>query len=272
MKGLDRTAGEEHFDVDSFTGLLATSWLTWRIRYLSFVDSTNRLALDLARQGEPEGTAVLADAQGSGRGRLGRSWYSPPGRNVYLSVILRPKIEEARAPLLAMVAGVAAAEAIGELCPGDVKLKWPNDVLISGKKVCGILAQAAGGTSLAVVVGIGLNVNMDRGDLPGELKDSATSLMLAAERRLCREEAAALVCAKLAGWYRTFLEEGFGPVKREWLSRTVLVGETVRVLFGEEKIEGIARGIDEDGALILEGKGGMRRVLAGDATFLKGVT
>jgi len=251
---------------------LAGIGLARHIRFYAELGSTNDEAFDLARQGAPEGTVVVADRQTRGRGRMQRVWVSPPGRNLYLSVVLRPEIAPERAPQLSIVAGVAAAEALGALCPG-VTLKWPNDVLVGGRKLCGILAEmrAAAGRLDFVILGIGVNVNLTRGECPPEIAGIATSLREESGRPFARAEVAAGFLRSLEAACRTYRREGFPPLRARWLELTDMAGKTVRVAAGTDVYEGRMVGLDDAGALLLEEKtGGIRPVMAGDASLVKG--
>ena len=169
-------------DSTSVTGLqsnCSTGLVGRTIHYLDSVDSTNTLALKLAREGALEGEVVLADHQLKGRGRLpDRNWQSPPGRNIYFSVILRPPLKPSRSPALTLMAGVAVSRVLSEYCPGRVTLKWPNDVQIDGRKTAGILTEMRmrGDSIDCVIIGIGVNVLMDRDEFDEAIRDRATSL------------------------------------------------------------------------------------------------
>ncbi|OHE22355.1 MAG: biotin--[acetyl-CoA-carboxylase] ligase [Syntrophobacterales bacterium RBG_19FT_COMBO_59_10] len=261
------------FDVKALQSRLAGRLIDWRLHFLDTVDSTNLVALDLARKGAPEGTIVIADCQTAGKGRLHRAWQSPPGCNLYASLLIRPKIDPADAPQLTLMAGVAVAETLSALCPEGVGLKWPNDVRIRGRKVCGILTELrmAGGAVAAVVVGIGVNVNMPRADFDPAYRETATSLREETGQEQSREEVAFRLCESFEKWYETFRCEGFAPVREDWLARSEMPGRRVRVLFRDEVQEGRVIGIDHDGALlIVDDLGATRRVTAGDADIMKG--
>jgi BirA family biotin operon repressor/biotin-[acetyl-CoA-carboxylase] ligase len=261
------------FDAEALQSRLAGQWMNWRIHFLPVVDSTNRLTLKLAQEGAAEGTVVFADSQTKGRGRLQRVWQSPPDCNLYASLLLRPAIAPADAAGITLMAGVAVAEMISIFCPEGVGLKWPNDVFIRGRKVCGILTEmkTAGRALDAVVVGIGLNVNISAEDFDPAHRKEATSLREETGRSFSREDVAFLLCDSFEKWYRIFLREGFAPVRERWLARSGMTGSRVQVIFHGEVQEGVVVGIDLDGALMLANElGVVRRIIAGDASIVKG--
>jgi BirA family biotin operon repressor/biotin-[acetyl-CoA-carboxylase] ligase len=259
------------FDPGTWQSRLMAQKIGRRPVILAEVDSTNRLALKLAAEGAPEGTVVIADRQTAGRGRLKRVWQSPPGRNLYLSILLRPAITVAEAAPLTLVAGVAVAETVIAFCPEGVGLKWPNDVLIGGRKVAGILAETRTATgALAVVVGIGINVNMVQEEFDPAHRDLATSLREETGVEYAVSDVAALLCDRFERSYEQFLAQGFEPLRSRWLLFAEMVGRTVRVLFAGQFEEGRVIGIDCDGALLLANpEGGVRRITAGDATVAR---
>ena len=260
------------FGAEALRARLAGRRLGHRFHFLPEIDSTNRLALQLAQEGAPEGTVVFADCQTEGRGRLQRVWQSPPGRNLYASFLLRPAIAAVDAARITLTAGVAVAETTSFFCPTGVGLKWPNDVRIRGRKVSGILTEMrmTGGAVDAVVVGIGVNVNMTRADFAPEHREASTSLREEMGKPCAREDVAFLLCEKLDGWYQTLLGEGFTRVRERWLALSEMGGSTVRVRFQGEVQEGVFAGIDSDGALLLaDALGTLRRITAGDASIVK---
>jgi BirA family transcriptional regulator, biotin operon repressor / biotin---[acetyl-CoA-carboxylase] ligase len=242
------------------------------VHYLDDVDSTNALAFKLAMKGVPDGTVVVADRQTKGRGRLNRTWESPPNCNVYTSVILRPHIEIARAPLITLMAGAAVAEVIDACCPGQVTLKWPNDVQVGGKKVCGILTEmrsTASGID-CVIVGIGVNVNMSMSDISEDVRGTATSLKEASGRRFSRLDILTGLLTVFERMYGVFLAEGFAPIRAQWLKYFDMMGKEIRITFKDEIQTGKVAGIDDGGALLIVDAGGtLRRIFAGDASVLK---
>ncbi len=259
------------FDAQALRSRLNGKRIGGLLRYHETADSTNRLAEDLAREGAPEGTVVLADRQTAGRGRLQRIWQSPPGCNLYLSLILRPAVDASDLAQITLVTGVAVADAIAAVCPEGVGIKWPNDLLIRERKICGILTEMRTFAGRRVlIVGIGLNVNIRRDDFDPDHRDTATSLREETGRDHSREDLVFLLCERFERWYETYLREGFAPIREGWLARSGMAGKPVRILFGKEILEGTMAGIDRDGALLLsDARGGVRRILAGDATILK---
>lgn len=243
-----------------------------KIYFYEQTGSTNDDAFGLGSEGQPHGTVVIADTQTTGRGRMSRSWHSPPGANIYTSILLRPEFTPARAPQISIAAGVAVAETLHKYCPDKVQLKWPNDVLIAGKKICGILSQMKLSAEAIdfVVVGIGINVNMVKGQLPEELRETATSLSIETGHELARSELIICLFENMAKWYRKLTEEGFDPVKNKWLSLSPMIGWPVTVRFHDETISGRAAGLGDDGSLaVVTGSSETIFVSAGDATIIK---
>ncbi len=261
-----------NFTEAKLTGRLAGKKIGGSVHYFQEIDSTNIMACRLARDGAPEGTIVVADAQGKGKGRLNRVWQSPPGRNLYVSIILRPSIAPPAAPQLTLVAGVAAADLLAVYCPKGVTIKWPNDVLISGKKVCGILTEmhsSARGVDF-IVLGVGMNINMNREDFEPALRDTATSLKIETGETLDRTEVISGLLNLFETWYMVFLRTGFPGVRDAWLRHADILGRQIRVVFREDTQTGVVMGIDDDGTIVMKGADGTtQRVIAGDVYLLK---
>ncbi len=238
-----------------------------KVIYLKTIDSTNDCAFDLARKGVDEGAVILADEQTKGKGRLQRVWQSPPGLNIYTSVILRPSLQPAVAPQITLTAGVAVADLLSQYGLRRVSLKWPNDVQIGGRKVCGILTEmkALGDRVDFVVVGIGLNVNMRKEDFDAGIRDRATSIREETGGVIPRQELAVQLYHHLEKWYKMLLQEGFSPVRERWLAFAGILGRKIRVEAGKDAQGGEVTGVDEDGALITKNESGLRqRVITGD--------
>lgn len=236
-------------------------------------ESTNSLIFGLAEEGAPEGTLVIADRQTNGRGRMKRSWHSPPGVNLYSSVILKPDIDPSAAPAIALMAGVAVAELLTVYCPSTVHLKWPNDVLVGGKKICGVLSEIkiSGKKIMFVILGIGININMQSADFDPSLGDTATSLREEAKRMFSRVEVAVKLFDNISKYYDIFTSSGFAPIKEKWLCYSPMVGRDCEVLSGHDLLRGKVAGIDDGGALVMvDDDGRAQRILAGDASIVKG--
>jgi BirA family transcriptional regulator, biotin operon repressor / biotin---[acetyl-CoA-carboxylase] ligase len=232
---------------------------------LESIDSTNEEARRRARAGAPEGTLVWAREQSRGRGRRGRSWSSPAG-NLYLSLLLRPRVPPAAAAQIGFVAAVALAEALAGLLPAGrhIACKWPNDLLVDGAKISGILpeAEAAGGLVEAMVLGIGVNV----ASFPGDLPYRATSLA-AAGASAAVEEVLEALAASLEQWYLRWRAEGFEPVRRRWLERALGLGEPIEIRLEGEVLHGRFAALDPTGAIDLELPGGGHRLIAAGEVF-----
>lgn len=250
------------------------------LHFFDSIDSTNTYAMQLARQGASEGTVIVADAQSGGKGRLGRGWVSPAGVNLYCSIILRPSVPTVLAPQMNLLAAVAVAEAIVEVCGITPTIKWPNDVLLNGKKVCGILSemqtsQTSRDTLQAVVVGIGVNLNAQLDAFPEELREKASSLCLITGEPVERGVFTASVLTHLEQSYLLWLQEGF-PVLRSVWERYAggLIGKLIAVAAPEGAISGTVLGLDSDGALLVreQSTDAPRRVVAGDVTVIDGYT
>ena len=229
-------------------------------------DSTNRVAFELGRGGEPEGAIVLAEEQSAGRGRAGRSWHSERGTGIYVTLLLRPKLAPVQAPLLTMMAGLSAHTAVEAVTGLPVDLKWPNDLIIRGKKAGGILTEmhAEPGMVRFVVVGIGLNVNQDR--FPGELAGLATSLRQETGKAQSRMELLVRLLREFETDYNRFLREGVtGVIQRFEVVSSYAHGKKVRITNGTESYVGTTAGLGPEGLLQVEREDGrVVTVIAGD--------
>jgi BirA family biotin operon repressor/biotin-[acetyl-CoA-carboxylase] ligase len=242
------------------------------IRTFGEVDSTNEVAYRLGLQGAGEGTAVIADSQTKGRGRLRRSWISPPGRNLYLSVLLRPRAHPSVVPLLTYMGVVAAVEALGKNLALEPEIKWPNDLLVKGRKLAGFLNEAKSEMDQIdfVVLGFGINLNMEREDFPAEIRELATSVKLEIGRRVSRVAFTCCLLESIDVWYDIFLTRGASPILERWESIAHIRGKFLEVRSCDRVHQGEAQGLDRDGALILRKEtGDFIRVVAGDVTVIK---
>jgi len=254
---------------------LGTRWLARELRWLDSVDSTNRVALELARAGAAHGTTVVAEGQTAGRGRLGRAFFSPPYVNLYSSSVLRPLLATADAPAWILASACAVADAVAEEVGDEdaVEIKWPNDVLLGGLKTSGILVElGAEATRVAfLVLGIGVNLNVERTSFPSEFRAAATSLASHAGRRIDRVAFAQRLYRRLEETLDACARGGFAAVRPRFEARFRMPGRRVRVLeLDGSQIAGTALGIDGDGALRVRRNDGEEvRVVAGDVTLAK---
>lgn len=265
------TAADAPLDIEALRKARAAIGIGHSIEYFETIASTNDRARELAAAGAPEGVAVIAEAQTQGRGRLGRRWESPPNRNLYLSVLLRPPIAIEEAPLIALVAGLATTEAVGQWAP-RARIKWPNDVVIEGRKTAGILTELyTGNGSAAVIVGIGVNLNLAVEELPAELRDKATSVSAATGKPVDRAAFAAALLSKLEGRYRQLCGAGFAALREAWDALSCLTGRRIRISGAGGTQQGTVLGMGKDGTLrLVSDGGGEMRVVAGDVTVLDG--
>jgi BirA family biotin operon repressor/biotin-[acetyl-CoA-carboxylase] ligase len=235
------------------------------------VRSTNDLAVQMAENGAVEGTIVTAEQQTQGRGRFGRTWYSPLGAGIYVSIILRPKFRPERAPGLSIMTALALAETLRAYPPAEVTIKWPNDVLLRGRKTAGILTELAAEKDRIghVVVGVGINVNQKAGDFPPEIRDSATSLRRYVKRRINRVELLKSFLHHFEKEYAAFQKDGLKGSRARLRRLSSLINRNIRLQSGAHLLDGKAVDISPDGALILESRGHRLTISAGEVTVLK---
>jgi BirA family biotin operon repressor/biotin-[acetyl-CoA-carboxylase] ligase len=269
-KGYRLTSAPDIIVISDLKRGLGTKTVGREVVHHAGTGSTNTLATDLAQKGAVDGTAVIAETQTGGKGRLGRTWVSPPG-NLYLSVILRPAVPVHKAPLITLMGAVAVAAVVREHLKVPAGIKWPNDVLISGKKVAGLLTEMSAEPDRIrhIVLGIGVNVNMDTRELPPDVRRTATTLAAATGGRVDRTALVKELLAALDHWYHRFLKNE-AEVLDAWEGLNVTLGNRVTVSGTGTRLEGFARGVDAEGRLILELDDGTRQqVAAGDVTIMK---
>ena len=245
---------------------LRTSLLGQQIAYHRELASTQDAAKALAAQGAGEGTTVIAETQAAGRGRVGRGWASPPG-GVYLSIILRPAIKPSEALRFPLIAGVAAAQAIEQLTGLKPGLKWPNDIILEGRKAGGILTEMSAEIDRInfIIIGMGINVNTERTRFPEEIARVATSLREECGKEVSRVQLVQEILAQLESLYQDFQVSGFEPIRVRWKALSNTIGARVSISSGGKQVDGEAIDIDGDGALILQkADGTLERILAGD--------
>lgn len=236
------------------------------------VGSTNQIALEMASNGLPGGIAVLAESQENGKGRLGRKWFSPEGVNLYLSLFLRPHQPPREFPLFSLASSVALVDGIQRVTGLPAAIKWPNDVLINDKKVAGILleSETGGGQTPPLVIGIGVNVNLDLAALPPELQPTAGSLKAALGREVDRTILTIAILEALSEQILLLQEGKTDLLIQAMNSKCRTLGKKVRVDTPRQAFEGRAEEIEEDGALMIRmGDGKTRRILIGDITHLR---
>lgn len=233
--------------------------------------STNDRASELAETGAPHGTVVTAEEQTAGRGRLGRSWFSPAGTGIYLSILLRPAISPERAPGLSVMTALALARTLEPYAPGEVAIKWPNDLLLAGKKVAGILTElsAERGKISHLIVGVGVNVNHGVGNFPEDLRSSATSLRRVLKRKLSRVAIAQQFLRQFEKSYQRYVKVDLSADRRALKQYSSLMGKEVTLLSGEIRQHGLAVDIDSSGCLVLQQEDGRIHVAAGEVTVAK---
>ena len=258
--------------LDDIQGELETKRLGTRFHYFQEIDSTNRYARRLAEAGAPEGEVVIAEYQSGGRGRLGRNWFSPPYCNLYFSLLLRPALAPVHAPQITLTAAVALADTVAAFVAEPPAIKWPNDILLQGKKLAGILTESSCDAKHIefVILGIGVNLNFPCERMPESIRDRATSLMEVGGQGVSRENFLRRLIQDLDRCYGVLEDFGFDAIAPRWEARFGLKGKTVRVEMGGDVLIGQAVGIDHDGALLVEDDRGERqRVVAGDVTAIE---
>lgn len=253
-----------HLSADRIQSMLRTD--RWTIHYRESVDSTNNWARQEAEEGAPDGSVYLADTQTAGKGSRGRSWGSPEGTSISMSLVLRPEIEMSRISMITLVMGLGAADGIRDVTGIDTGIKWPNDVVCRGKKLCGILTEM-GPNGDYLVPGIGINVNMDR--FSQDLRDKATSVFLETGRKCDRDRIAAGILESFGRYYDVFLETGdLTGLMDRYQAILANRGRKVRVMNQSNPYSGTALGIDQFGELLVkrEDTGTTEKVFAGEVS------
>lgn len=262
-----KSAPDKLFGYEIKTGLKTRVMGKKEIYYHESIGSTNDLAYKLAEVGKGEGTLVVAESQSRGKGRMGRSWVSPKGGGIYMSLILRPDVETDEVPSITLIAAKSITRIINKITGIDAKIKWPNDIVIDGKKVCGILTEIKAHPDRAdfLILGIGINVNTPAEKLP----PAGTSLKNETHFFVNRAQ---LLRDTLEGFekdYYVFKKEGFSSLREECKKLSLILKKKVKITEHHRTIRGTAVDIDEKGALIIKDeKGALRRVFSGDVTMI----
>jgi len=237
------------------------------IQHFTHIDSTNREAMRQLEQGVSSGTVIIADQQDAGRGRLGRTWHTVEGA-LALSIILRPDLPPQQVAQLSLVTAVALQQSLASYCR-DIRIKWPNDLLIHGSKVSGILTEmrAKPHCVKGVVIGIGVNLKAPQAGWPQGIQQDVTDLQFHCMQPISRTECVMKILQALDDWYGIYLHQGFAPIRDIWWESHVASMQKVRVFDGRTYIEGIAIGLNDDGALLLDVDGKVQAIVAGEVTL-----
>ena len=232
---------------------LATSFIGTRLYLHEELGSTNTAAMELVKGGAEEGTVVVAETQTEGRGRMGRAWHSPKGLNLYFSLVLRPSKPIRDVVWLGLAAAVAVAKTIEQHADLPARVKWPNDVLVNGRKVAGLLLEQGvqGEKTEFLILGIGINLNMREEDFPAELRATATSLRIQGGKIFDRVRFFQELLAALETWYVIFLQSSYQEIRKNYLGLLDLLRQPVKIQLGEKCLEGTVSGLALDGALLL---------------------
>jgi BirA family transcriptional regulator, biotin operon repressor / biotin---[acetyl-CoA-carboxylase] ligase len=240
-----------------------------KIIHRDTVDSTNIVAFKLALAGEEEGTCVIAESQNRGKGRMGRKWCSPIEKNIYLSVIVRPQIHPSVVYPITFLSSLAVYDTIDKLAGEKPTLKWPNDVLMHGKKLCGTLLELSTEADMVrfVIIGIGLNVNMDIEDIDEEIRQKASSLSMETKKVYERTPLCGMLLSNLEKYYLRFKQKGEEEIVKTWEERAAIKGKYMEINQMGESYKGVCEGIDRDGGILLNIDGKTKKIIAGDVSF-----
>ena len=252
---------------------LKTRWLGWMVHWYDSIDSTNRAAFSRGLAGGTEGETFVAEAQSRGRGRLGKSWFSPSHLNLYLSVLLRPRVTPDEALAINLVAGVTVAKVVEKLHGIAPLIKWPNDVLVKEKKLAGILGEMHTTAERLdfLVLGVGVNLNVPSCQMPKALRGSATSIRIETGTKCDRITFAQEFLVRMEKQYELFLHRGLAPFLSFLRDRSWLAGKEVQVGSGGSTVNGVVRGISPEGGLVLDcGGGRLTEVRSGTVSLVSG--
>jgi BirA family biotin operon repressor/biotin-[acetyl-CoA-carboxylase] ligase len=241
------------------------------ILFYETIGSTNTVASNLAEK-YSEGVVVLSDSQDKGRGRLGRLWVSPPGVNIYMSIILTPELKPAQATLITLMTAVACSLAVRKMTGLDIKIKWPNDLTVSDKKLGGVLTELKiyQNKIAYAIVGMGINVNIDINEFPEDVRKIATSVKNETGKTYSREDMVSEILNEMSRWYSILKKMDRETILSEWRRLTSTLGREVMVVAGQETYRGFAEAIDSEGMLLLRLRSGeIKRISSGDLTILR---
>lgn len=267
MEVPDSLAGEE------IVPNIETAWMGRSYHYLEKTESTNDYALQLASRGAPHGTVIVAEEQTRGRGRLRREWLSTAKRGIYMSILLTNPLPVNIAPQTTYVAALALAKVLRAEYGLPASLKWPNDILIGGRKTAGILTEMQSDQDLSrfIVIGIGVNVNHSREEMAGPFRYPATSVSIEAGRPIKRQHLLLAFIRRFESDYDSFVEYGFKKILPELENMSAIFGKQITIICGDREVTGKARGFSPEGALLLDGNDGAQEIIwAGDVTRVEG--
>lgn len=268
-KGYKLISSPDLLTFEEVNPYLNTNYIGKDIRYYNTIDSTNTKAKELGTAGAKEGTVVISEEQTGGRGRLGRQWVSPKFKGIWMSIILKPDIEPMEASKITQIGAAAVCMSINELGL-KATIKWPNDIVLNGKKVCGILTEMSGELNKInyIVMGIGINVNIESEDFPGDIKDIATSIKIEAGEKIKRKELVASIFNNFEQLYDEFINSG--TIKKSiniCRENSALIGNDVKIIKRNEEVFAKAIGLTEDGELIVEyNDGKVDKIVSGEVS------
>ncbi|EOD01124.1 biotin--[acetyl-CoA-carboxylase] ligase [Caldisalinibacter kiritimatiensis] len=255
---------------DEIKDLLKTKRIGRDILYFNSIDSTNSKAKQLASDGKGEGTVIISEEQTKGRGRLGRNWVSPKGKGVWMSIIIRPDIQPIDASKITQVTAAAVSKSILELGIKNY-IKWPNDIIINNKKVCGILTEMSGELNKInyIVIGIGINVNLDENEIPNDIKDIATSLKIESGKKVSRKQLVANIFNNFEELYEELLNKNEITHSIEICKEnSAVLGKEIRVIFRNKEIRGKAVDLTDEGELLIENQEGkIQKIISGEVSI-----
>ena len=253
-KGYILKAAPDIMNENELKSIMNTKWAGQELVYFDSIDSTNTKAKELAEEGYPNGTLVVADYQRAGKGRRGRTWESPSGTGIFMTLMLKPDINHNNASMLTLVAALAVAKAISDITGEQALIKWPNDIVINGKKICGILTEMSAQFDYINHIVIGIGINVHNKDFPEEIKETASSLMIeSGGQHFRRAEIIEKIMEYFEEYYEIYLEtEDLSALVKEYNSLLVNMHKNVKVLDPKEPFEGKAMGITPRGELIVD--------------------
>lgn len=266
-KGYVLIASPDRVNAANIQKYLQTETYGRTVDYHERIGSTQNLAHDAAQADAPDGTLIIAEEQTAGKGRLSRPWNSAARKGIWMSLIIRPALMPQQAPQMTLVAAVAIVRAIENVAGIEATIKWPNDIMLNGKKITGILTelQSEPDRVKAIILGIGMNVNQDEEDFPLELQEIATSLKMNSGRHIDRAQLIAEILGFIELYTKMYEKHGFGPIKLLWEGYSNITGKRIRAVMLNETVEGTALGISEEGLLELQlDNGGVRGIYSAD--------